>query len=374
MKVTFPHIGNTYIGVKAVFDALGVEVVVPPLCTSRTLELGTRYAPEMACLPLKVTLGNYIESIERGADTIAITGSCGPCRFGYYGVVQQEILNDLGYDAEILILDPPQDGDFKPLFSRLAKLGGPNVTAGKAIKAGYLGFKIIKEADELDRMILKVRPREIDKGQTDAIWGKYRADVIKAFGPYEILKVIRRAKDEVRAIKIDKTFQPLKIGLVGEIYTLIEPFVNLNVEQKLGNLGVEVNRSIDLSGWVIDNIFLGLLGLSSEKRIKKAAKPYLDLCVGGHGRECIGNTVLYSRKGYDGVIQLMPFGCMPEIVAETILPQVSKDENIPVMTLILDEMTGEAGYQTRLEAFVDLLKRKREKERAKKHYGLLLGH
>lgn len=374
MKVTFPHIGNTYIGVKAAFDALGVDVVVPPMCSSRTLELGTRYSPEMACLPLKITLGNYIESVERGADTIVITGSCGPCRFGYYGVVQQEILNDLGYNAEIIILDPPQDGDFKPLFSKLARLAGPSITVGKAIKAGYMGFKIIKEADELDRMIFKVRPRELNKGETDAIWSQYRQEVSNAFGPDEILKVIRAAKEKVRQVRIDKHMQPLKVGLVGEIYTVIEPFVNLNVEQKLGNLGVEVSRSLNISGWVTDNIILGLIGLSSEKRVRRAAKPYLDLCVGGHGRECIGNIVLYSRKGYDGVIQLMPFGCMPEIVAETVLPQVSKDEGIPVMTLVLDEMTGEAGYQTRLEAFVDLLKRKREIERMNKHYGILLGH
>jgi predicted nucleotide-binding protein (sugar kinase/HSP70/actin superfamily) len=51
---------------------------------------------------------------------------------------------------------------------------------------------------------------------------------------------------------------------------------------------------------------------------------------------------------------------MPEIVAKSILNIVSKDFNFPIMTLILDEMTGEAGYMTRLEAFVDLLQRRRE--------------
>ena len=52
---------------------------------------------------------------------------------------------------------------------------------------------------------------------------------------------------------------------------------------------------------------------------------------------------------------------MPEIVAKSILPNVSKDYEFPIMTLIIDEMTGEAGYMTRLEAFIDLLKRKRRK-------------
>jgi predicted nucleotide-binding protein (sugar kinase/HSP70/actin superfamily) len=55
----------------------------------------------------------------------------------------------------------------------------------------------------------------------------------------------------------------------------------------------------------------------------------------------------------------MPFGCMPEIVAESILPRIYEDYGVPVMTLMVDEMTGEAGYFTRLEAFVDLLEQRR---------------
>lgn len=52
---------------------------------------------------------------------------------------------------------------------------------------------------------------------------------------------------------------------------------------------------------------------------------------------------------------------MPEIVAERILPALEWDFIIPVLTLIIDEMTGEAGYLTRLEAFVDLLDRRKER-------------
>jgi predicted nucleotide-binding protein (sugar kinase/HSP70/actin superfamily) len=55
----------------------------------------------------------------------------------------------------------------------------------------------------------------------------------------------------------------------------------------------------------------------------------------------------------------VPFTCIPEIVARSILPRVSRDLGIPVMSLILDEQTGLAGVLTRLEAFVDLLARRR---------------
>ena len=53
---------------------------------------------------------------------------------------------------------------------------------------------------------------------------------------------------------------------------------------------------------------------------------------------------------------------MPEIVAQNILPKVSKEEDIPVMSLVLDEQTGKAGYITRIEAFIDLIKRKANKK------------
>jgi predicted nucleotide-binding protein (sugar kinase/HSP70/actin superfamily) len=101
--------------------------------------------------------------------------------------------------------------------------------------------------------------------------------------------------------------------------------------------------------------------MEGERSIKKAARPYLPELVGGHGQNSIGETVLYAKKGFDGVVQLAPFTCIPEIVAKSIIPEVSKGLNIPVLTLMLDEQTGKAGTATRLEAFVDLLRMRRSK-------------
>ena len=80
--------------------------------------------------------------------------------------------------------------------------------------------------------------------------------------------------------------------------------------------------------------------------------------IGGHAQETVGNSVLYAKKGYDGIIQVYPLTCMPEIVAESILPSVERDFEVPVLTLILDEMTGEEGFVTRLEAFADLIEQR----------------
>ena len=90
MKVTFPHLGNQYVATKVLLEELGVDLVIPPKCSKNTLNIGAKYSPESICLPLKVNMGNYIESISKGANTIVITGSCGPCRFGYYSILQKK--------------------------------------------------------------------------------------------------------------------------------------------------------------------------------------------------------------------------------------------------------------------------------------------
>lgn len=84
--------------------------------------------------------------------------------------------------------------------------------------------------------------------------------------------------------------------------------------------------------------------------------------IGGECIETIGDTVYAAKHNVDGVIHIMPFSCMPEIVSQNILSKVSKEEDIPVLTLVLDEQTGKAGYITRIEAFIDLIKRKQMKK------------
>jgi predicted nucleotide-binding protein (sugar kinase/HSP70/actin superfamily) len=70
-----------------------------------------------------------------------------------------------------------------------------------------------------------------------------------------------------------------------------------------------------------------------------------------------------DEDGYDGVIQLAPFTCTPEVVAQNVLPKLRRDVDIPVLTVILDEQTARTGLITRLEAFVDLLQRRRRTHR-----------
>ncbi|RYD06007.1 hypothetical protein N752_06515 [Desulforamulus aquiferis] len=136
----------------------------------------------------------------------------------------------------------------------------------------------------------------------------------------------------------------IKVALIGEIYTLLEPFANANIERNLGKMGVEVDRSIMLSEWINDHLFKGLLkGMPSSERFKKVASPYLNYFVGGHGQETVGSAVWYHRQGFDGAIQVLPFTCMPEIVAQSILPKIAEDTGLPIMTLIMMSIPAKQG-------------------------------
>ena len=107
MRVTFPHLGNAYIAIEALLQGLGHEPVTPPLSTKRTIEWGSRYSPEDICLPFKTILGNMLEGIELGADSVYMLGGWGPCRLGYYAEIQRIILLDLGKQVEFVTLEVP---------------------------------------------------------------------------------------------------------------------------------------------------------------------------------------------------------------------------------------------------------------------------
>ena len=358
MLVTFPHMGNAYVAMKSVLEDLGVDVLVPPPCTKRTLEIGTKHSPELACLPLKLNIGNYIESLEKGAEVIAMAGGCGPCRFGYYAEVQREILRDLGYDFKMVVLERPQGniGDFVKKIALIT--GGKNVL--QVLASIRKATRVAVLMDQLEKMCWQVRPREKAKGTVSRLMQEFHSKAYEAIGSIGLTTLIKEYKDRVSRVETGNGKGVLRIGIVGEIYTVIEPFVNVSIVEKLGDLRAEVDKSITVSYWIINHLIKEALHLHNKRELNQASYPYLRSFVGGHGQESVANTVLYKRRGYDGVIHLLPFTCMPEIVARSVLPAVSHRHGIPVMTLVLDEMTGEAGYMTRLEGFIDLIRRKKE--------------
>ena len=157
---------------------------------------------------------------------------------------------------------------------------------------------------------------------------------------------------------MDLKVTPLKVGIVGELYVVMEPFSNMNLEVELGKLGVEVKRtrSTFFSEWTR----LGAFNVLNEEKkgLRRFAGPYLKHDVGGHGLESVGEKVRRAGE-YDGIVHLTPFTCMPEAIAQNIMLYTRED--IPVLTILCDEQMGKANLLTKVEAFTDLLRWRRNR-------------
>lgn len=341
--LTFPHMGNLYIPLKAIFQELQVETLAPPPHTEKTLNLGQLHGPEFSCLPFTMHLGNFIESLERGARTLVMLGGQGPCRLGLFSMAEEAILRDLGYDFTMVVLEPSLKSLSRSLNEILPSLSFREL--GRALLWGYRKLRAVEIVEERAH-----RARPYLKG-ISSLLEKYLTRVDGASADKELRHIIR----EVSGLPYGS--DP-KVGIIGDIYTILDPFANMDLNRRLGELGVVPCPSVSISSWIKEHLFLRPLGLFNN-RAERAAAPYLTYPIGGLGLEGIGHGVLYQRQGYLGAIQVYPLTCMPEIVAEGILQQVSRDLDFPIMTIIFDEERCPVGLTSRLEAFVDLLTKRK---------------
>jgi len=359
MRIGIPHFGNVYVAVKAVGQRLGAcgnELVIPPPMTQRTLDLGVKYSPVEACLPYKLTLGSLIEACELRADTLLQARGTGICRLGYYAKGQEQMLYDLGYNAHFLTFDVSHH-KVRSMLQLIRDLTN-NTPWHEIILALLFGISKLFALDKIESLVHRVRALEIDKGTASQIYGEAIRAIDEALNQREVRKLTKHYIDKLNKVPKNPRASPVKVGIVGEIYVVIEPFSNMDIEVELGKLGVEVHRTITVSRWAKYSLFLNYLGISEWREVHKLAMPYLDHDVGGDGWESVGEKVVYAREGYDGVVHLAPFTCMPEIVAQNIMP--STKEDIPVLTVLCDEQMSKQGMLTRLEAFVDLLEFRRK--------------
>jgi predicted nucleotide-binding protein (sugar kinase/HSP70/actin superfamily) len=364
MRVSIPHLGNLQIPVKALFERLDVDFIMPPVNSQRTLSLGARHSPEGLCIPFKMTLGNLIEAAEQGADTMLMPGGYGICRLGYYTRVQEQVIRNLGHDMRIIELGVSEH-KFRGMVDifRQVSNGAP---LPRILSAFRFGLAKLGALDKMEQATQRVRPREKVGGTANRLYAE-AVDAIDRASDYDTLKRTRRDfLRRIDGVEKDDARRPLIVGVTGEFYVVLEPFSSFDIERELGKLGVEVRRTTYISEWTRFSLFLNPFGVNEKSRIHKAARPYLKRDIGGDGWESVGEKVLHAGE-YDGLVHLAPFTCMPEIIAENIMP--STKEQIPVLTILCDEQIAKAGVLTRLEAFVDLLERRRRARSAQRGAG-----
>lgn len=320
-RIGFPRLGEYDETVSEAFtqalyedNIFHVNFFSPPPTTKNTVLRGWEKMDENMCLPAKITLGNMLDNLEENQLTgYLMWDSCGDCRDKVYHLLHERILSKLGYNLQVYPLRARSLlGDLKAMDPAISYKGA---------------FKMLRNALlkiwELDKPLLKKQ----------------------SFPPSD---------------------KP-KIGVVGEIYTILEPNANLNILKKFEERGVFVHNSLPLSEFIFKpgfhNPWFRKLGIKRpdinyqvREEAQREAEEYLpQYTVGGHGKESIINTLYYGKMGFDAVIHIQPFPCMPESTVTEFLDQISQDYSIPVNHFTFDQQFGEANLTTRVEAMVNML-------------------
>jgi predicted nucleotide-binding protein (sugar kinase/HSP70/actin superfamily) len=356
MRVGFPRLGSFHVFLAPALRPLGLELVVAPPSSVRTLNLGTQYNPEMVCTPCKLLYGNYVEALEQGVDLLLMFGGPGTCRLGYSARAQADMLRQTGFDFRVFTADVSRLAEEAVRF--LLTVARPSWIKLFEI-ARYL-LALIVLVDDVERATLRIRPLEREPGSVDRL----RTETLDQISALPDRRTLRQRRSEwLRAFDAIpcRESHPLRIALIGDRYTMMEPFYNLDLERELGKLGVHVERSFWLSDTARSSLRSRLHLRGRSARRIEAGHRYLARDIGGFARFTVGDAALYAEGEVDGLIHLAPFNCTPEVMAHNALLALRRDRSMPLLSLSYDEHTGRAGLLTRLEAYVDLLERRRQR-------------
>lgn len=349
-KVAFPRYAEYNCAFRYIFEeAMDVRCIQPPAITRRTMELGAKHSPEFVCTPFKITLGSMIEALEAGADTLLMVH--GLCRLGYYGELQEQILHDLGYRFDFINLSEYDMGKKKE-YIKIVKRINPKVHLAKFAAKFMEGIRMVEYLDEVTAEYYRSCGFDATGGQYKAAYRRFLTALYTACTRADIEDAYRAVRQSFQTIPINKPLRPLRVGIVGEFYTVMDAFSNLELEDKLSGMGVELYR------WM--NVTHQFFQYGAQKNMGVKIR---DLCTYEMGPTATAN-IWYAKecaeRGFDGLIHVKSAGCTPEIDVMPVLQTISGTYKVPVLYLTYDSQTSDVGLMTRLEAFYDMIEMRKK--------------
>ena len=303
------------------FTALGLDIVLSDKTTSKTINDGCKFVVSDTCLPVKVYVGHVINLLEKGCETIFIpslqasaykVNNCSKIR-GLPEIIRNVI------DKPINIIDPEI-----------------NKTEGISFKDFCYDFAA--RFDITDEHIIE---SAIKNG-----WEVYNNFHKMANSGLGFEDALNNAIKGVMVTKPVQVVKPLSVVIMAHGYNLFDERISLNLIKKLEKMGVKSYTA---------------LNVTKEKAIK-SIEELGEIQYWANELELTGTAAYYMLNNkVDGIIALSAFGCGPDSLMVDEVQYHAKEKNLPMIHINIDEHTGEAGFVTRIEAFVDMLIRKKRR-------------
>jgi len=382
-KIYIPNMSDHAHALAGAFRACRQEAIVMDESDDATVYWGRKYTTGKECYPCILTTGDMVKVVKKDDfepenSAFFMPSGNGPCRFGQYNRFHRMVLDELGFE-NVPIYSPNQD---HRLYRDCNILGG---------RFSRLGWKAVVSADLLIKMLHQIRPYEKVKGQTELIYKQGIEDVSKAIqsGDNGLVQILQGSLKKLLNVERVAARRPI-VGVVGEIYVRSNKFSNSDVVNKIEEFGgqawlapvcewisyvnaVSSNHRVGQKPSVKDKMSLGLtrfvqhrdehaleklfreyLDYGSEPPIEsilEKASPYIHVSFEGEAILSVGKSVDFIEKGVSGIINVMPFTCMPGTISSAIMRLLHLKYDVPIINIAYDGQ-GQTNITARLEAFM----------------------
>lgn len=399
------------------------------LDTYKGLDLGKEFTSGKECFPCQVTLGDILHFIKLEKEKLGdgfhpenyvyfMPEATGPCRFGMYNKYQRIVL-DAFPELEKLKIGSLTTGDSYSLTGM--------VDDEQAMDLRKVAYFSVIVGDILDRLLWKIRPYEKKAGTADPFIENAVGVMSEAFEIYGVRKNFDRILAKLEEIIIeansvvdpDKPLKPL-IGIVGEIYLRSHVDANQDLIRMLEKYGAEVvNASIgewvDFTAYenmrlarkncrwnlkqfrfkklkenLKDVINYGLTLRYQEAKQKQiytsvnrhmpmerphrvahldkilSEKDLYSFDIGTEACLSIAGILEYIREGYNGVVNIYPFTCMPSTITSAIMKPSMTRMKIPYLDTPYDG-SSLPGRESSIRTFMYQAEQHFKRNGGKKH-------
>ncbi len=383
-KMVFvPYMGDHSYLMAAGLEAMGMRAEVLPEPSDRSAMIGLDLVLGKECSPCMYTVGDIIErskqpDFDPKKSALLMPTAPGPCRFGMYNVLQQQLLKEQGL-GDVEVMSPTSGNSYRGF--------GDNPT-----KFRLLAWDAVVSNDLLQQLLHRFRPYEVNEGDADAIYRQGFEMVIEATraGGSGLKEAVEWAGKQYESMPQTPDQDKPIIGVLGEIYVRFSPYANQEIIRRVEELDGEVVLASMMEwlylttwnpayySWMKGERGKAVMHKVTEQyqryrehrltqsvkhllrhpyevstgELRDYIKPYFEPDIQTEAVMTLAKAVELAKHGASGILAVMPFSCMPGLITAAIAPRIREDlNNIPWLDLSFD-LQKSTNVQTRLEAFM----------------------
>jgi|GEM_PF-1747154 len=356
--------GKNYIAIRGLLRVLGHELDTPPVMSDRAIDLGVRESPAFLCYSGKAVIGQLLEQLEMGRRNFLYMSSFGPeaCRCGGTGPYLEELASSKYPNIRSARLGGNSAEESRDAM-RAAFPGTSNRLHDRAFFVYFVKMGILDafERGGVRARALGANVGRIERIERESVERLDRAQFVPALFWIGAVHGFRLC-----ALRKKRRAPILRIGLVGGEHILSE------LDSIMARIKRTAERGI-LLDWRSGFFHINRMadrehpegGKMARGYLEAQCEPYLHPAPGGTEILTCARAVEFAKEGYDGIMHIYSFGCLPQTAVIPAVKRIGKDYGIPILSISIGDRFDMQSLETRIDAFLDILHAKKRQEGAR---------